>query len=72
MESRKILSYNEAVALDDIWRDILDCEDEEGLLLRIGLRTEDPYVWFDSGEKISLLEIVDEKKWFLAKIKYGI
>lgn len=27
--------------------------------------------WYNSQNKVSYLTIVDKKKWFLAKIKYG-
>ena len=38
----------------------------------LGLRSIDPPYWYDRCKLVSYLEIVDEKKWFLAKIKYGI
>ena len=72
MESKVFLSYEEARKLDDLWYNVLEQECEEILLERVGLRAVDPCAWFDSNANISLLEIIDEKRWLLAKIKYGI
>jgi hypothetical protein len=72
MESKVFISYEETIEVDDIWAEFFPNELEETFLDRFGLRAEKPCVWFDSKESISLLEIACEKKWFLAKIKYGI
>ena len=40
---------------------------------RLGLTSIHEYgFWLHNLKKESYLKIVDEKKWFLAKIKYGI
>ncbi len=72
MESKVFLSYEEAREIDDIWYEYHYKEDEEIFLNRMGLRADDLYTWFDSKGYNSLLEIACEKRWLLAKIKYGI
>lgn len=44
----------------------------ESLLNELGLTCSDPQLkFFDYYNEASYLSIVDEKKWLLAKIKYG-
>jgi hypothetical protein len=68
----KTLSFEEAERLDELDTKKVFPVDFKKLLPLLGLRTIDPPFWYDRYKKESYLRIVDEKKWLLAKIKYGI
>ena len=74
-----MLSYEEAESLHRLSRDIPFVKGYKNLescsaqvLPLFGLRSIKPPFWIRSSDKTSYLEIVDERKWFLSKIKYGV
>ncbi len=73
MESRKMVSLEECVKLDRLDdQKVFPVDDFKKVPPLIGLRSIMSPTWYDSIDEKSFLEIADEKKWLLAKIKYGI
>lgn len=77
MESIYKLPYEQASALSDIFvakyrADSIDI-DKINLIEECGLlsKTTQNY-YIDSKNKVSHLYVIDNKKWMMAKIKYGI
>ena len=70
----KIVPYKEVLKLDYIWR-MYEEREKNVFLLDVGLESADNWNWYWYGygscDEISLLKIVDQKKWLLNKIKYG-
>jgi hypothetical protein len=73
MESKKMVSIEECKILDHLDdQNVFPVDDFKKVPPLIGLRSIMSPTWYDGIDEKSYLEIVDEKKWFLAKIKYGI
>lgn len=80
------ISYTEALRINSLFNDGAftflgykeTCHvkrDNEMLLKHLGLTPSHggwSGFWFSSQKKKSLLRITDQRKWLLAKIKYGI
>ena len=74
MKKNKLIPYSDA-------KKILELQERgswiaghwKKVTYKIGLRsTHYEGCWCNSTDKVSYLEIVDEKKYLLAKLKYGI
>jgi hypothetical protein len=69
----KMISFEEAEKLDKLDNEkVFPVKNFREVPFLLGLRSIDPPYWYDLLHIKSCLEIVDEKKWLIAKIKYGI
>lgn len=71
----KYITYQEAVIVGSFFRksQMTGLEDLKLFLSEFGIDTSHKYnCFYNHNSKVSYLFILDLKKWFLAKIKYGI
>ncbi len=72
MDYKKI-SYECALDLESFWWGLKVLKRRCQLLNEFGLKSIGiDGCWYDSKHKTALLIVIDEKKWLLAKIKYGL
>ena len=69
----EMISFEETEKIDILDdEEVFPVKDFREVPFLLGLKSIAHPYWFDRLNSKSYLEIVDEKKWLLAKIKYGI